>query len=84
MLRPTSIQKSPRMVPGAEAKGLVSPSLDDIHQYNNSPHEGKSATYIFLPVLTASLPVQTIPTTGPEDMYSIKEGKKPLPLRSQY
>lgn len=65
MLRPTSMAKSPRMEPGREARGLVSPRS-------------------LRPVLTASLPVQTIPTTGPESMYWIKPGKKDLLLRSQY
>ncbi len=82
MLRPTASAKSPRIVPthtrisihmrhhkherhvpGADARGLVAPSMTR-------------------PVLTASRPSQTIATTGPEAMYLIRPGKKPLPLRS--
>merc|ERR1712139_618965 len=49
---PTSMQKSPLIVPGSESKGLVAPS-------------------IFLPVLTALSPSQTMAQTGPEAAYSI-------------
>lgn len=49
--------------PGAEARGLVVPS-------------------IARPVLTASSPCQTIPTTGPEAMYLINPGKNGFSLRS--
>lgn len=61
--RPTARAKSPRMVPGADCKGLVAPKMDR-------------------PVLTASKPSQTIPTTGPEFMYLMSPGKKAFSFKS--
>lgn len=55
--------KSPRMVPGAEARGLVAPRM-------------------VRPVLTASLPSQTMAQMGPEFMYLMRPAKKGLVLRS--
>ena len=70
------------MVPGAEAKGLVAPR-----------RTASAISYLWRwllmrvislprPVLTTSLPSQTMAQIGPESMYWIKPLKKGLPARS--
>lgn len=56
------------MVPGAEARGLVAPRMTEVVRTGSRT---KLLEYIPRPVLTTSLPSQTIAQMGPEDM-SIK------------
>jgi hypothetical protein len=47
-----------------------------------SEANGLVAPMIFLPVLTTSLPSQTMQTTGPEHMYATNPAKNGLELKS--
>lgn len=59
-----SMAKSPLMVPGAEAAGLVAPKIER-------------------PVLTTSLPSQTVAKIGPDNMYDNNDGKNGFEVKSE-
>jgi len=80
MLRPTARAKSPRMVPIVNHQHTL--PQKPVSYAPGAESRGLVAPSMTRPVLTASNPVHTMPTTGPEAMYLMRPGKKGLPLRS--
>lgn len=69
----------------ANYKGIKTNLLEQKILYYTVPGsdaDGFVSPSIFLPVATAPRPSQTMHVTGPDIMYSIREGKKGLELRS--
>lgn len=78
---PTSMQKSPRMVPGAASAGFVAPMSAREARTTSRPchtcRQGRRSALGQRPArLPARPPTLTMATTGPEPMYLTRRPKK--------